>query len=112
VSFNLAVESEQWTLSFVAGMDFISRFSDESMVDLRDEVLNIARIKRPKFLIARNRNIYTHSDINTVPGFLDDVMYNVHDIPNTNFFQQICEFRNYKKSRWTKAVTMTMYFFS
>mmetsp|Transcript_15461 Transcript_15461/g.38489 ORF Transcript_15461/g.38489 Transcript_15461/m.38489 type:complete len:875 (-) Transcript_15461:1699-4323(-) len=101
VSYNLSVECEQWTVSFVTGMDVIPRFCFESMADLRDEMLvNISRIKVPKFQINENRSIHLNHDIDTVREFLSDALYEEgSEGAKTKFFEQVCSFRRYQRTK-------------
>jgi hypothetical protein len=104
VSRNLAEESCAWCVSFVTGMDVIPRFTVESIADLRDEMLvNIARIKIPKYLINRNRRIHENG-IDAVREFLAEALYPVDDIPETIFLDTVRRFRLYYKSKVAKRV--------
>lgn len=102
--WTLAEEACNWCISFVTGMDVITRFTIESMADLRDEMLvNIARIKVPKYLVNRNRGIQAHG-IDAVREFLAEALYPADDIPESKFLDSVREFRRYYKLKMEKRM--------
>lgn len=103
VSYNLAMESVDWTLSFVVGLDVVPRFTYEAMADLRDEILvNIARIRLPKYMIHRNRHVHLGHDIEAVREFLAEALHDEDSIPETPFFEQVRAFRAYHLQKMEK----------
>lgn len=87
LSRQFAESSKDFLTSYVLNMDIVPRLSQESMENLRDDVLEmIARIKvskRAAVVASRGRGNET----------IDDLLYSKQSIPPSQFKEELTEFR-------------------
>ena len=110
VSDNLAQECSSWTTSYMLDSDVIPRFSIESMSSFRDEILEtVARIRIPKYTVMANRNIDAFGK-DMLCEFLGEALFPKEEIPPTLFFENLKEFRSFKRKRYEElAIGIHLY---
>jgi len=99
LSEQLAERSKDFLTSYVLDADIVPRLSQESMENLRDDVLEIiARIKVPKrtaVIASRGRGNES----------LDDLLYSKESIPPSQFNDELNEFRmRYEKRKEDRSM--------
>ena len=91
-SERMAEESKEFVCSYVLHNDIVPRLSYHSLVNLRNDLVEIiARIKVPKHQVFDSN--YKHSNESTLAELPDKLLYGREEIPASDFLSNFDEFK-------------------
>ena len=110
-SERMAEESKEFVCSYVLHNDIVPRLSYHSLVNLRNDLVEIiARIKVPKHQVFDSN--YKHSNESTLAELPDKLLHGREDIPASDFLSNFDKFKQRQterqQERYRHNINMTL----
>jgi hypothetical protein len=107
----MAEESKEFVCSYVLHNDIVPRLSYHSLVNLRNDLVEIiARIKVPKHQVFDSN--YKHSNESTLAELPDRLLHGREEIPPSKFLSNFDEFKQRQitrqHERYRQNINMTL----